>query len=727
MPDRPPPPPSARPARAELVWEGKYDQDGRRVAPLRVALPFQTVETVNESAQERQLSLLRETGSPYAVKEWRNRLIWGDKKYVLPSLLPEFAGKVNLIYIDPPFDTGADFSFTATVPDHPDTPEDDSFSFTKEPSIIEHKAYRDTWGRGLDSYLQWFYETAVLLHELLHETGSLFVHLDWHVVHYAKCVLDEVFGPALFQNQIVWPRTNPQKTRKGFGRVHDVLLLYAKTDEFTWNPQLRPLSEKHLQRHYRRQDKHGRKYDVAELTAPGTTKGPSGQPWRGFDVAALGRHWRYSPDTLDELDKAGRIYWPSKGGFPRLIRYLDEVTGTTVGDVWDDISPLNMVAKERIDYPTQKPEALLERIIKASSNPGDLVLDCFVGSGTTAAVAEKLGRRWIACDLSRFAIHTTRKRLLAIPDVRPFVVQNLGKYERQAWQAQTFPGGAGNLPAPVGNLPTGSATNSGNGMTSDSQAASGSGAARQVAAPDGLVARSTHAEAAARQRAYIEFILQLYHATPVRGYTWLHGVRAGRMVHVGAVDAPVSVGDVTNIAAEFRKAIGTGRDAPRTNGVDVLGWDFAFELNEVAKQQAAAANIQMRFLRIPRDVMDKRAVEQGDVRFFELAALAVEVKTREREVTLRLTDFVIPPDDVPEEARRAVKHWSQWIDYWAVDWDNQGDTFHNQWQTYRARKNPKLSLETTHIYTAPGDYTVVVKVIDILGNDTTKTVKVRVK
>jgi len=672
--------------RAELVWEGKYDAQGRRAGPLRVALPFQTVETVNESAQERQMSLLRETGGAYAVPEWRNRLIWGDKKYVLPSLLPEFAGKVNLIYIDPPFDTGADFSFTATVPDHPDTPEDDSFSFTKEPSLIEHKAYRDTWGRGLDSYLQWFYETAVLLHELLHETGSLYVHLDWHVVHYAKCVLDEVFGPELFQNQIVWPRTNPQKTRKGFGRVHDVLLLYAKTEEFNWNPQLRPLSEMHLQRHYRRQDEHGRKYDVAELTAPGTTKGPSGQPWRGYDVAALGRHWRFSPETLDELDKAGRIYWPSKGGFPRLIRYLDEVKGTPVGDVWDDISPLNMVAKERIDYPTQKPEALLERIIKASSNPGDLVLDCFVGSGTTAAVAEKLGRRWIACDLSRFAIHTTRKRLLAIPDVRPFVVQNLGKYERQAWADQTF------VPSCLGGETPAEFTTK-----------------------------------ARRHQEYMHFILQLYHATPVRGYTWLHGVRAGRMVHVGAVDAPVSVGDVASIAAEFRKAIGTGQDAPRTNGVDVLGWDFAFELNEVAKQQAAAANIQMRFLRIPRDVMDKRAVEQGDVRFFELAALAVEVKTRGREVALRLTDFVIPPDDVPEEARRAVKHWSQWIDYWAVDWDNQGDTFHNQWQTYRTRKNPKLELETTHTYAAPGEYRVVVKVIDLLGNDTTKTVRVRVK
>jgi hypothetical protein len=187
------------------------------------------------------------------------------------------------------------------------------------------------------------------------------------------------------------------------------------------------------------------------------------------------------------------------------------------------------------------------------------------------------------------------------------------------------------------------------------------------------------------------------------------------------------LGDVTNIAAEFRKAVGTGKDAPQTNGVDVLGWDFAFELNEVAKQQAAAANIQMRFLRIPRDVMDKRAVEQGDVRFFQLAAMGVEVKTRGRTVTLRLKDFVIPPDDVPEEARRAVKHWSQWIDYWAVDWDNQGDTFHNQWQAYRTRKNPNLELETSHVYAEPGDYTVVVKVIDILGNDTTKTVKVRVR
>ena len=165
-----------RRARAELIWDGKYDAQGRRVAPLRVALPFQTVETVNELAHDRQKGF--QFGAGFREEAWRNRLIWGDKKYVLPSLLPEFAGKVNLIYIDPPFDTGADFSFTATVPDDPEFEEDDLFTFIKEPNIIEHKAYRDTWGRGLESYLQWFYEIAVLLHELLQENGSLYVHLD---------------------------------------------------------------------------------------------------------------------------------------------------------------------------------------------------------------------------------------------------------------------------------------------------------------------------------------------------------------------------------------------------------------------------------------------------------------------------------------------------------------------------------------------------------------------
>lgn len=661
-------------ARAELVWEGKYDEKGNRVAPLRVALPFQTVETVNESAQERQRSLFLPPGM--REEEWRNRLIWGDKKYVLPSLLPEFAGRVKLIYIDPPFDTGADFSFTATVPDDPDGTDHGLISFTKEPSIIEHKAYRDTWGRGLDSYLQWFYEAAIFLRELLHENGSIYVHLDLHVSHPAKCILDDVFGSECFQNEIVWKRTTAHSDSKTYSHVHDVILFYTKGETFDWTPQYTEHDEQYLADKYSYVDGDGRRYMLDNITSPNPRPNMT-YVWKGYPPPEKG--WRYSKETMAQLDADGKIWYPDdKSKRPRLKRYIDETKGRLLDSVWTDINPVNSQASERLNYRTQKPEALLERIINASSHDGDIVLDCVCGSGTTPAVAERLNRKWIACDLGRFAIHTTRKRLLSNSEVRPFIVQNLGKYERQAWAGAQF----------------GDANNT---------------------------------QTASRQRAYVEFILELYQATPLHGYTWLHGIKVGRMIHVGAVDAPVSSGDVAQIAAEFKRAVGTGKDAPKTNSIDVLGWDFAFEMNEVAKQQAAAANIQLRFLRIPHDAMDKRAAAQGDVKFFELAALSVELKVDKRNARLKLTDFVIPPDDVPDDVRKGVKHWSQWIDYWAVDWDNQGDTFHNEWQTYRTRKDNKLALETTHSYEEAGDYNVVVKVIDILGNDTTKTVKAKVK
>ena len=340
---------------------------------------------------------------------------------------------------------------------------------------------------------------------------------------------------------------------------------------------------------------------------------------------------------MQELDRQGRLYFPEdQSKRIRLKRYLDETPGQTAQNLWLDISPINSQAEEALGYATQKPEALLERIINASSNEGDLVLDCFAGSGTTAAVAEKLNRRWITADLGRFAVNTTRKRLLAIPEVRPFVVQNLGKYERQAWQAAEF--------------------------GEDTERA---------------------AEAQARYR---RFILDLYHAQPIEGYAWLHGVKAGHFVHAGSVDAPVVVDDVRAIAREFWRAVGKGAGAS-TNSVDVLGWDFAFELNELGRQMAADANINLAFRRIPREVLEKKAVEQGDIRFFELAALDVSVDWQPpRTLCVALRDFLVPPDDVPEEVQRAVTHWSQLIDYWAVDWDNHGDTFHNQWQSFRTRK-----------------------------------------
>lgn len=657
----------------ELIWDGKYDEQGRRVAPPRIALPFQTVETVNESAADRDRNIELFAGGGAA--EWRNRLVWGDKKYVLPSLLREFAGQVNLVYIDPPFATGGDFSYTATVPDDPGTDGDGSVTFVKQPSVIEQKAYRDTWGRGLDGYLKWFYETVVLLRDLLAEDGSIYVHLDYNVGHYAKVVLDELFGSDGFVNQIVWKRSTAHSDRtqgsRHFGRLHDVLLLYGKSDRYVWTPQYEQHSATYIESHYSLlEPESGRRYQLDNLTGPGGAA--KGNPV--YEVLGVTRPWRFSRTKMEQLIAAGRIVQPRPGAVPRYKRYLDESQGRPLQDVWEDVSPVNSQAQDRLGYPTQKPEALLKRIIEASSKEGDLVLDAFCGSGTTAAVAEKLGRRWITCDLGRFAIHTTRKRLLAVPNVKPFVVQNLGKYERQAWQAAEF------------------------GESAEAQTA-----------------------------AYRRFILDLYRAQPVAGYNWLHGVRGGRMVHVGGVDAPVTMGDVTAIVAELRRATGTGKDAPTRSGVEILGWDFAFELNETARQQAALAGVDLRLVRIPREVLEKKAVEQGDIKFFELAALAVDVQTRGRKATLELTDFVIPLDDVPDDVQRAVTHWEQWIDYWAVDWNNSGDAFHNEWQAYRTRKQRTLERRASHTYADAGSYRVVVKVIDILGNDTTKAIAVEVR
>jgi len=348
--------------------------------------------------------------------------------------------------------------------------------------------------------------------------------------------------------------------------------------------------------------------------------------------------------------------------------------GIPLQSLWTDISPIAAQAIENTSYSTQKPEILLERIIKASSNEGDLVLDCFCGSGTTAAVAEKLGRRWITCDLGRFAIHTARKRLLAIENVKPFVVQNLGKYERQKWQEAEF----GQQAAPI-------------------------------------------------LHTYRRFLLDLYAAEPIEGFVWLHGRKAGRMVHVGTVDSPITPADVTAIAADFRRSVGSGAGAPKVAGVDILGWDFALDMNETIRQTADAAGLDVRFIRIPREVLEEKAVQQGDIRFFELAALSTAVKTVKREARIQLTDFIIPPDDVPEEVRQAVKHWSEWIDYWAVDFNYRDDTFHNEWQSYRTRKDRSLQLSVNHAYEQAGTYTVLVKVIDILGNDTTKALTVEVK
>ena len=648
----------------ELTWDGKYDDNGQIVGPPRVALPFQTVETVNQSAQERQTAL--ESLLSGHTPEWRNRLIWGDKKYVLPSLLEEFAGKVDLIYIDPPFATGYNFSYQTPI--HPDEGGGNTrLTLDYQPNLIEQLAYRDTWGGGLDTYLKWMFETLIFLRELLAESGSIYVHCDDTASHYIKAVIDEIFGSNNFVNEIAWHRSQTRSSiSKRYRRAHDVVLFFGKSSQYRFETQYRELSEtsKNL---YNGVDERGH-YQLVPLLVSGIRSGETGLPWRGVDPNERGRdgmHWVTTHSNLEQYDKENRIHWPNRaGGTPRLKYYLDDNQGVPLNDFWDDLPLIHSQSTEALNYPTQKPEALLERIIKASSNPGDLVLDCFVGSGTTAAVADKLDRRWIAADMGRFAISTTRKRLLDIPGVKPFYVQNLGRYERQAWQSVEL------------------------------------------------------------EQGYRAFILELYRADPVSGYQWLHGAKAGRMVHIGSVDAPVALDDVEKVVSEFSAAAGTGAAA----GVDILGWDFGLEVDTEARALAQTAGVNLRLRRIPREVMDAKAVAAGDIRFFELASLALEHTTDEQtpRVTLKLTDFVMPLGEVPDEVRAKVNHWSQWIDYWAVDWEYRGDTFNNQWQSYRTRQEPTLRLEPFHTYDRPGDYTIVVKVIDILGNDTTRRLEVTV-
>lgn len=656
----------------ELTWDGKYNADGTKKAPLRVELPFQTVETVNESAQERQRQF--DLFSYGQATDWRNRLIWGDKKYVLPSLLPEFAGKVDLIYIDPPFNTDSDFSFSVEI---------EGETFTKEPSVIEQKAYRDTWGRGLESYLHWFYETMLLFKELLSERGSIYVQLDWHVGHYAKLIMDEVFGVDKFINEIVWRRTAAHNDPGRFGNIHDVLFFYAKDEEYTWNTQYLPYSKESIESTFsyaespdgevmriKKGSEVPKGYRAFQTV---TLRSPHPRPNLRYDYKGYKPHpngWSCNLERMQQYDREGRLFFPSsQEGALRLKMYLDESPGVPAQDMWLDVKKLEANSIERLDYATQKPEALLERIIKASSNEGDLVLDCFCGSGTTAATAEKLGRRWITCDLGRFAIHTARKRLLAIPNVKPFVVQNLGKYERQLWQAEEF----------------------------------GPNAEQRLAS-------------------YTRFIVELYTAQPLTGFAWLHGVKGGRVIHVGSVDSPVTLADIRSVIREWRG--GLGKTGAASNGIDVLGWEFAFELNETAKQQALESGVDVRFLTIPREVLEKKAVEQGDIQFFELAALFVEHTVKGRDLTLELTNFIAPLEYVPLEVREKITKWTAWIDYWAVDFNFRDDTFHNEWQSYRTRKEKGIESKVRHTYPEPGTYHVQVKVIDILGNDTTRTITV---
>jgi adenine-specific DNA-methyltransferase len=629
----------------------RLEWDGKSAEVPRLHLPLQAIETVNAPRADR--GTLFEGGSE-ASDGWQNMLIWGDNLHVLASLVDRYEGQVDLIYIDPPFDSRQDYKVRIAIGDDDAAADQD---LSKIASVIEEKAYRDTWGKGVESYLQMLYQRLVVLRDLLSDRGSLFLHLAPNVSHLARALLDEIF-PGQFRAEIIWKRTTAHGDTDDFGAIHDSILCFSRSDRHIWHPQYGEYDPKYLEDKYRFRDERGR-YRLSDLNPPGG-RGPV------YEFYGLTRPWRFTESEMLRLQAEGRIEPPSRaGGVPQIRRYLDEMPGMPVGDVWTDLSPVNSRAIERLGYDTQKPEALLERIIGSSSDENSIVLDCFAGSGTTAAVAEKLNRRWIGVDIGRFAIHTTRKRLLGIPGCKPFVLANLGRYERQVWQ----------------------------------QATTGQ-----------------------QLRAYIDFIVELYHAKPVTGASLVHGEQGARAIHVGSVDAPVSAQEILD-AADESAAVGY-------KALDVLGWEFDLGLHELVQDEAKARGVELRLRRIPREVMDPRVIAAGEVVFHELAYVKLDATTKRRTATVTLHDFVLPnPDLVPASIREKIASWSDYIDYWAVDFTfgaTQEDTFHNQWQSFRTRADRSLELSASHDYDEPGTHAVLVKVIDIFGNDTTAKVEVTV-
>lgn len=340
------------------------------------------------------------------VDGWRNKIFWGDNLQVMSHLLKQFRGKVDLIYIDPPFDSNADYKKKVKLK---------LGQIEGEQNAFEEKQYSDIWTN--DEYLQFMFERLLILRELLSPKGSIYLHCDWGKSHYLRCLMDEIFGGDRCMNEIVWKRTSARSDSKTFNHIHDTIFFYTKSPTYIFNDMYVPHDESYIEKYYSYTEADGRRFATIDATQSGLRNGSSGAPWRGFSPASKGNHWKFATSELDRLDAEGRIYWPAKdGGWPRLKSYLDELKGASIQSLWSDIKAVNSQAAERLDYPTQKPEPLLERIISASSSPGDLVFDCFMGSGTTQAVAMKLGRRFIGADINLGSVQTTTKRLIQIAE-----------------------------------------------------------------------------------------------------------------------------------------------------------------------------------------------------------------------------------------------------------------------------------------------------------------------
>ena len=665
----------------ELVWNGKTNE------VTNVVLPFQTIEQVDEPREDAvaQQDLFAMDNRGRQLRGWTNKLIWGDNKLILSSLKNgplreeiERQGGIKLIYIDPPFDVGADFSIDIEIGDK---------KFTKNRNILEEVAYRDTWGQGVDSFIAMIYERLSIMRDLLADDGSIYVHCDWHVNAIVRLTMDEIFGKKHFINQIEWTyKTGGTPQTIGFSKKHDHILYYSRGE----NPVFNQL----LQKSY-----------VPTLPEPHTSSG---------------QRLCVRRDEVCELCLNG-----SPGQKYRMV---------IARDIWDDISSIFRNDAQATGYNTQKPEDLLKRIIAASSNEGDIVADFFVGSGTTSAVAEKLGRKWIAADLSKFAIHTTRKRMIGVQrelkadgkDYRAFEILNLGKYERQHY---------------VGVNPS-------------------------------LREEQRQQQLQARERAFLDLILGAYRAEKTDSFASFHGKKAGRLVVIGPVNMPVSRRFIEEIILGCRKN--------RITKVDILGFEFEMGLFPNILNEAREEGIDIALKYIPRDVFDKRAVERNQVVFHDVAFIEVCPHFKDNTVAVELTDFSVfysqdsiahaeatlnngrskivvkngqiikisKGKDGTSTDEQLTKTWKDWIDYWSVDfdfenkreiicvqnpdtgnWEEQwtGDfIFENEWQSFRTKTDRSLELKSIYHKCAQGRRKIAVKVVDIFGNDTMTIIDVNV-
>ena len=718
----------------ELIWNGKTGD------VCNFVLPFQCIEHVDEPRLENpkdvQSTMFGFDERGRQLQGWTNKLIWGDNRLILSSLKNgpmrkeiEEQGGIKLIYIDPPFDVGADFSMNIEIGDD---------SFTKKPNVLEELAYRDTWGHGADSFITMIYERLVLMKDLLADDGSIYVHCDVRVNSYIRSVLDEIFGSNNMRGEIVWKRSASHNDASGkFGRVKDTIYFYSKSGLAKLNPLYTAYSKEYIAAEWRKLDS-GRYYKAENMLDPQ-------KKMKYFDFKGTKARWRTSHEKMELLWNAPQTEVPKSHGRIKLgkdgnpikrcrIVFMDEMEGNPVDDLWTDIKYIAGGANESQNYPTQKPEALLERIIKTSSNEGDLIADFFCGSGTTAAIAEKLGRKWIISDLGKFAVHTTRKRMIGVQrelkqtakDFRAFSILNLGKYERQHY---------------IGVNPN----------------------LREV---------EKRKQLENRENAFLELILNAYKAEILIGYRTFQAKKNNRLVAVGAVNLPVSRLYVEEVIAECRQK--------HITKVDILAFEYEMGLFPNLLEVAKSKGIDLAVKIIPRDVFDKRAVENHQVVFHDVAYIEVKPHYQGNQVAIELTDFSVSySQDALSNVESTLKKkgskivvemgqiikiskdkdgiisrevltnsWTDWIDYWAVDFDFESkkeivtvkkpDTgeyeqiwtgdyiFENEWQSFRTKNDRNLELKSSFNHCSPGRRKLAIKVVDIFGNDTMKTIEITI-